>query len=99
MTISVTKTRVRGGEQHYALEVEAEVLAYLADVLRDYQPRDAGARFIADNIDQILPEEATEWPNPRECCWACEAEPDHCRDAHCACHDFIAVTDHTDGGE
>ena len=32
--------------------------------------------------------------NPRECCWACEAEPDHCRDVHCACHDFIAVTDH-----
>ena len=58
--ISVTKTRVRGGEQHYALEVEAEVLAYLADVLHNYQPRDAAARLIAGDIDQILAEEATE---------------------------------------
>lgn len=36
--------------------------------------------------------------NPYECCGACEAQPDHCRDVFCGCHDYIAVTDRPEHG-
>lgn len=52
--ISMTRTRKWGGEQHYALEVDAEGAQYIADVMRDYQAYDAGAVAIAEEIERTL---------------------------------------------
>ncbi len=55
--ISMTKTRKIAGEQFYALEVDAEGASYIADVMEDYQPYDAGAMAICREVRAVLDRE------------------------------------------
>lgn len=58
--ISMTKTRKIAGEQFYALEVHAEGAAYIADVMEDYQPHDAGAMAICREVRAVLDKEGND---------------------------------------
>ncbi|MDH5134985.1 MULTISPECIES: hypothetical protein [Microbacterium] len=54
MTIKLTPTGLRAGEQYYSLELGTGEFRYLAGVLRQFGFYDRGAMAIAREIDRVI---------------------------------------------